>query len=123
MAATVPAQQTEVAANTTALRARMFHVFGDATRLAILELLLDGEKSVSELVAAIGAPQSRVSNHLACLRWCGLVSVRREGNYIYYRIADPRVEAMLELAGEQATDFAEALASCGRLGDEGVPSY
>ncbi len=101
----------------------MFRVFGDATRLAILELLLDGEKSVSELVAAIGAPQSRVSNHLACLRWCGLVSVRREGNYIYYRIADPRVEAMLELAGEQAADFAEALASCGRLVDEGVPSY
>ncbi len=119
----MPASTVEAAVGETALRARLFRILGDATRLAILELLLEGEKSVSELVAAIGAPQSRVSNHLACLRWCGLVSVRRQGNYIYYRIADPRVEAMLALAREQTADFAAALASCGRLVDEGVPSY
>lgn len=51
--------------------ARFFRVLGDPTRLRILELLHRGERSVGELVAAVGQPQPRVSTHLACLRQCG----------------------------------------------------
>jgi len=52
---------------------------GDPTRVRILELLrAEGELSVGELVERLGEPQPKVSNHLACLCWCGFVDVRRE---------------------------------------------
>src|SRR3954447_3327184 len=47
--------------------------------------------SVGELVAAVGAPQPRVSTHLAALRWCGFVTSLREHRTVRYRIADDRV--------------------------------
>jgi DNA-binding transcriptional ArsR family regulator len=68
------------------LTARFFRVLGDPTRLRLLALLLDaptGERSVGELVTALDAPQSRISTHLGCLRWCGLVHARREGKQVY----------------------------------------
>src|SRR5690348_67607 len=80
------------------LAARFFRVLGDPTRLRLLSLLLDaptGERSVGELVTALDVPQSRVSTHLSCLRWCGLVQARREGKQVYYRVADPRIRDLL----------------------------
>jgi hypothetical protein len=62
------------------LAARFFRMIGDPTRVRLLSLLLDapaGERSIGELVAALAAPQSRVSTHRGCLRWCGLVQARR----------------------------------------------
>jgi len=50
--------------------ARFFRGIDDPTRVLILELLLQGEKNVSELVELLGSPQGRVSTHLGCLRWC-----------------------------------------------------
>lgn len=95
--------------------ARFFHGLSDLTRLRIVELLLDGEKNVSQLVGILGQPQSRVSNHLACLRWCGYVESRREGKFVYYRIADPRVRQLLGLAREVIADNAAAILSCTRI--------
>lgn len=95
--------------------ARFFHGLSDLTRLRIIEFLLDGEKNVSELVVALEQPQSRVSNHLACLRWCGYVDSRRAGKYVYYRVADPRVRQLLELAREVIADNAAAILSCTRI--------
>jgi DNA-binding transcriptional ArsR family regulator len=83
--------------------------------LRIVELLLDGEKNVSELVAILGQPQSRVSNHLACLRWCGYVDSRRDGKFVYYRVADPRVRQLLALARGVIADNAAAILSCTRI--------
>ncbi len=107
----------------TELKARFFRVLGDPVRMGILELLLEGEKNVSEIVSKLGMSQSRVSNHLACLRWCGLVSVRRKGSFIYYSIADEQLRTLLELANDRVDHFAQSLASCGKLNEEGVPSY
>ncbi len=56
--------------------ARFFRVLGDPTRLHILQFLEKRELTVSELVAAVGQPQPRVSTHLACLHPCGFVSNR-----------------------------------------------
>ncbi len=95
--------------------ARFFHGLSDLTRLRIVELLLDGEKNVSELTAILGQPQSRVSNHLACLRWCGYVDSRREGKFVYYRVADPRVRQLLALARGVIADNAAAILSCTRI--------
>jgi DNA-binding transcriptional ArsR family regulator len=98
------------------LVAKYFRGLGDPTRVRILELLRgDGELTVGELVRRIGLPQPQVSNHLACLRWCGFVEARREGRTVYNRIADERVEAMLELAESLLADNAEHVAACCRI--------
>jgi DNA-binding transcriptional ArsR family regulator len=97
----------------TDLVAKYFRGLGDPIRLRILELLRrEGELSVGELVRRLAIAQPKVSNHLACLRWCGFVEARREGRTVFNRIADPRVEAMLELAQALLADNAEHVAAC-----------
>ena len=98
------------------LLARFFRVLGDPTRVRLLQLLLaapGGECTVSELVAAVAAPQSRVSTHLGCLRWCGLVHTRRAGKQVYYRVADPRVREVLGTGGALLREYAAGVATCG----------
>lgn len=96
--------------------ARFFRVLGDPTRLRILEALLDGERSVSELVRIVDAPQSRVSNHLACLKWCRFADSERRGRHVIYRVTDPQIRALINLARRTAGENAEHLESCTRLG-------
>jgi ArsR family transcriptional regulator, cadmium/lead-responsive transcriptional repressor len=95
-----------------------FRAFADSTRLRILELLAEGERSVGELVAATGQSQPNVSNHLACLRWCGFVVTRREHRSVYYAVADDRVIALLELARSLLADNEDLVACCGVLASE-----
>ena len=98
------------------LVAKYFRGFGDPTRVRILELLRDErELTVGELVERLALPQPKVSNHLACLRWCGFVEARREHRTVYNRIADPRVLEMLGLAHELLDDNAEHVAACCRI--------
>jgi len=100
----------------TDLVAKYFRGLGDPIRLRILALLQgEGELSVGALVARLGLPQPQVSNHLACLRWCGFVDARREGRTVFNRIADPRVGALLELAQSLLADNAEHVAACCRI--------
>jgi ArsR family transcriptional regulator, cadmium/lead-responsive transcriptional repressor len=100
----------------TDLVAKYFRGLGDPIRLRILELLQsEGELNVGELVDRLGLAQPQVSNHLACLRWCGFLEARREGRTVYNRIADPRVAAMLELAQSLLADNAEHVAACCRI--------
>ncbi len=101
-------------------RARYFRVLGDPTRLRLLEALLQGPHTVSELMAIVGAPQSRVSNHLACLKWCGLATSERRGREAVYRITDPRVRQMLELSGALSEEHSEHLSTCKRIGPDWV---
>jgi len=97
----------------TDLVAKYFRGMGDPTRVRILELLRnEGELTVGELVARLRIPQPKVSSHLACLRWCGFVKARREGRIVYSRIADERVERMLQLAHGLLADNAEHVAAC-----------
>jgi DNA-binding transcriptional ArsR family regulator len=78
---------------------KYFRALGDPTRLHILELLrAETELSVGELAARLEIAQPSVSNHLACLRWCGFVATRREHRVIRNRIADERVTAIVDLA-------------------------
>ena len=97
----------------TDLVAKYFRGLGDPTRLRILEhLRAEGELTVGELVARLRIPQPKVSSHLACLRWCGFVEARREGRRVVNRIADERVQLMLELANGLLADNAEHVAVC-----------
>ena len=97
------------------LLAKYFRVLGDRTRLRVLELVADRERSVGELVALLGESQSKVSNHLACLRWCGFVATRREHRTVHYRLADDRVAAVVELGRALLHDNAEHVAACVRV--------
>lgn len=107
-----------VAGRRDELTSRFFQVLADPTRVRLVELLLTGERNVSELVAALGLPQGRVSSHLACLRWCGFIGTRREGKYVYYRVTDPRVRDLMRLAHRLLADNAGEIASCFRLDGE-----
>ena len=69
--------------------AARFKVLGDPARLAILSALQPGEKSVGDLVAAVGRSQPNVSQHLAALTQARFVAMRREGNRAFYRVVDP----------------------------------
>ncbi len=69
---------------------------GSHNRLMILCQLVEGERSVGQLVDALAQAQSVVSQHLAVLRREGVVSGRRDGQSIHYRIADARVRVLME---------------------------
>ena len=71
--------------------AARFKALADEGRLALLSALQRGEKSVGELAEATGRSQPNVSQHLASLTHAGLVEARRDGNRVFYRIADPTV--------------------------------
>jgi DNA-binding transcriptional ArsR family regulator len=100
--------------------ARFFKVLSDPTRLAILQLLLDRERSVGELVTELGVPQSRVSNHLACLRWCNFVVVDRQSRRLIYRVADERLRAVLAEAAVVSSEQCDHLVSCTRIGPDWI---
>lgn len=63
----------------------------DPKRLCVLECLATGERSVGELSSQVGCQVPNMSQHLAVLRSAGLVTTRRDGNTVYYRLADPTV--------------------------------
>lgn len=98
------------------LLGKYFRVLADPARLRILEALAEeGELSVGELVERLGLAQPNVSNHLACLRWCGFVEARREGRTIYNRVGDPRVDRIIRLARQLLEGNEEHIAACRTL--------
>ncbi|MGI8558920.1 MAG: ArsR/SmtB family transcription factor [Solirubrobacteraceae bacterium] len=101
------------------LLAKYFRGLGDPTRVRMLELLSQREHSVGDLVRRLAVPQPNVSNHLACLRWCGFVTSRREHRTVFYRLADERVTSILELAGSLLADNVDHVAACQRIDTTG----
>ena len=96
------------------LQAKLFRGFADPSRLALLEALREGERTVSELVETTGFTQPNVSNHLSCMRDCGLVTVRQQGRFAYYSLSDDRVAKLLLLADELLADVARGVYECTR---------
>ncbi|HMN00109.1 MAG TPA: metalloregulator ArsR/SmtB family transcription factor [Anaerolineales bacterium] len=99
-------------ASSIALQAKLFRGFADPSRLSILEALRDGERTVSELVQTTGLTQPNVSNHLSCLRDCGLVAARQQGRFAYYSLSDDRVAQLLLLADGLLADVARGVYEC-----------
>jgi DNA-binding transcriptional ArsR family regulator len=97
-----------------ALRARLFRGLSDASRLAIVEAVRPGPRSVGEIVEATGRSQSNVSNHLACLLDCGLLVREQRGRHAFYRLADARVDALLGLADAILAETARGVGDCPR---------
>ena len=77
--------------------AARFRVMGDPCRLGILSYVMQGERSVSEVIEEVGSSQSNVSRHLQTLYNAGLLDRRRDGNSIYYSVTDPVIQELCKL--------------------------
>jgi DNA-binding transcriptional ArsR family regulator len=79
-----------------ALIARRFRVIGEPMRIKLLDRLRTGEATVQDLTTALGSTQQNVSKHLGVLSEAGIVTRRKHGNFVYYRVADPGVFQLCE---------------------------
>ena len=89
----------------------LFKALADRTRLRILGLLLDGEICVCHIHESLGLPQPKTSRHLAYLRRARLVAARKEGLWVYYRLArmdDPVMQALVEAVGHAIAHLSSA---------------
>ena len=82
------------------LQAELCKSLSDPKRLHIIQELRGGEKSVSELAKTLGIKQSNTSQHLSILRKTGIISPKKEGNSVYYRIANPKIAEACDLVHE-----------------------
>lgn len=99
------------------VEAKLFRGLADGSRLSILEVLADGPRTVSEVVALTGLSQPNASMHLNCLWCCGLVDREPRGRCTVYRIGNPKVRAVLRAARGLLEDVRERIAACHRYGD------
>lgn len=95
----------------------LFHGLGDASRVAILRELALGERRVVDLTVRLGLAQSTVSQHLACLRDCGLVTCRPVGRASVWSLAHPQeLDAVWAAAQVLLGLTAEQMVACPRHG-------
>ncbi|MCO6453518.1 MAG: helix-turn-helix transcriptional regulator [Caldilineales bacterium] len=97
-----------------AVKAKLFRGFSDSSRLSIIEALRGGPLTVGEITTMTNLAQSNVSNHLKCLRDCGLVVAKRNGRYVAYHLSDDRVGDILTLAESLLADVARSVYECTR---------
>ncbi|MGM8216542.1 ArsR/SmtB family transcription factor [Bacillaceae bacterium W0354] len=76
---------------------KFLHGFSHKTRIQILESIKTEEKTVSQIVEDLNANQSNISQHLACLKGCGLIVGRQEGKYVYYRLRNQLIRDLLTM--------------------------
>ncbi len=94
------------------VKAKLFRGFADPSRLAIVEVLRHGPATVGAIACATGQGITNVSNHLRCLRDCGLVRRERRGQYVLYQLADERCAQVLLLAEQLLRETAVGVAAC-----------
>ena len=82
----------------------LFKIFGDSTRVKIINVLLDGEKCVSDIAGIINVSQSAVSHQLRLLKSSKLVKYRKDGKEIYYSLADDHVEKIFRMGCEHINE-------------------
>lgn len=79
------------------MQAEFCKSLADTKRLMIIHELREGEKSVNELAERLGLKQSNTSQHLSILRKAGVIVPRREGNTVFYELANPRIGEACDL--------------------------
>jgi DNA-binding transcriptional ArsR family regulator len=82
-----------------------FSSLGDVTRLKILKVIGDEELCSCEVMAALDLTQPTTSHHLGILERAGVLSSRREGKWVFYRIATPRIKAWLTKTFDMMEDL------------------
>lgn len=77
-------------------KVKFLRAFGDKTRVQILECIKDEEKTVSQIVELTDGNQSNISQHLACLKGCGIIIGRQEGKYVYYGLRNEEIKRLMD---------------------------
>jgi len=99
-----------------ALQAEIFKVLTHPARLAILDILRDGEHCVCHMEAWLGYRQAYISQQLSVLRQAGLIRDRRDGWNIFYQVADERIYKVLdqvrEMTGTKAAELKSPASVC-----------
>lgn len=94
-------------------RARFFRALGDETRIAIIYALKKNRSmSVNEICSAVKKEQSNVSHHLACLRNCGIVQVKKNGKSVVYSPKNSETAKILRLSERHIRGVIESILAC-----------
>ena len=100
------------------MHAEVCKSMANPTRLRIMNLLREGEKSVEELRGRLGLPKANLSQHLSVLRHRRIVSTRRDGLNIYYKVANPKMiracDILREVLFEQLREGGQLMKVAGR---------
>ncbi|MFS0728416.1 ArsR/SmtB family transcription factor [Paenibacillus sp. 1P07SE] len=94
------------------VKAKFIRGFGDKTRLQILDCIKTQEKTVSQIVQDLQANQSNISQHLACLRGCGIISSRQDGKYVYYSLRNEQIAQLLSVMDAVFYQVEQEVAAC-----------
>ncbi len=106
------------------IKARVISVLANPKRLQIIEILGKSERTVSELASELEIAQATTSQHLAVMRKTGVVETRKEGNFVFYRLADAKIaeacavmsRAIVDLLMSQQEKLRPVLAVAARHG-------
>ncbi|MEN2768849.1 ArsR/SmtB family transcription factor [Ornithinibacillus xuwenensis] len=93
-------------------KVKFLHGFSHKTRIQILECIKDTEKTVSQIVADIEGNQSNISQHLACLKGCGIIVGRQQGKYMYYSLRNKQIRDLLSMFDDVLVDVKNDVATC-----------
>jgi DNA-binding transcriptional ArsR family regulator len=86
--------------------------FAHKIRIQILECIREEEKTVSQIVEDLDGNQSNISQHLACLRGCGLILGRQEGKYTFYSLSNQHVRDLLKMFDVVLDEVQNDVACC-----------
>ncbi|ASN05575.1 ArsR/SmtB family transcription factor [Virgibacillus necropolis] len=91
---------------------KFLHGFSHKTRIQILDCIKEKEKTVSQIVNDLQGNQSNISQHLACLKGCGLIVGRQDGKFVYYRVRNQLVHDLLTMFDVVLEDVQNDVACC-----------
>ncbi len=94
------------------LQAKLFKGFADQSRLAILSVISDKPKTVSEIVEETGLSQPNTSSHLACLLDCGLIKNEKKGREVFYEISMDEVTEVIRQAQKVIKKRSKEIYNC-----------
>ena len=94
------------------IKVKLIHGFSNKTRLLILESIKENEKTVSQIVEDINGNQSNISQHLACLKGCGIIVGRNEGKYYYYSLRNDHIKELLTMVDVVLNDVEKDITCC-----------
>jgi DNA-binding transcriptional ArsR family regulator len=86
--------------------------FAHKIRIQILDCIKEEEKTVSQIINDVEGSQSSISQHISCLKGCGLIVGRQEGKYIYYSLSNQKVRDLLTMFDEVLEEVQDDVACC-----------
>ena len=87
------------------IKAQVIGVLANPKRLHILDLLSARDRTVSDLAEALDMAQATTSQHLAIMRKAGILEARRKGNFVYYRVSDPKIAEACAVMSRAVVDL------------------